>query len=76
MPRVFVLNNYPFEEVWEEVRRKDKPDHHLYGINHFERRGFEIEIIPFKNSNLFQNLNDFYKKSRLFITVGYIYQQW
>jgi len=76
MPRVFILNNYPFEEVWEEVRRKEKPDHHLYGINHFERRGFEVEIIPFKSSNLFQNLNNFYKKSRLFIPVGDIDQQW
>ena len=45
MPQILVLNNYPLNDVWGEVQRKDKPDHHLYGINHFYRRGYEFEII-------------------------------
>ena len=44
MKKVLVLNNYPLEDVWEEVKRKDKPDHHLYGINYFNQRKFEIEM--------------------------------
>lgn len=47
MPHVLVLNNYPLEEVQEEIRRKEKPDHHLYGINYFHNRGYEVEIAPF-----------------------------
>jgi glycosyltransferase involved in cell wall biosynthesis len=43
--RLLVLNNYPLDVVWEEVRRGEKPDHHLYGINHLERLGYEIRII-------------------------------
>jgi hypothetical protein len=27
--RLLVLNNYPLDAVWEEVRRGVKPDHHL-----------------------------------------------
>lgn len=76
MTCVFVLNNYPFEEVWKEVQRKEKPDHHLYGINHLERRGFAIELIPFKSSEFLQNLNNIYRKSSFFIPVGDIDQQW
>jgi hypothetical protein len=76
MPRVFVLNNYSFEEVWEEVHRREKPDHHLYGINHFEQRKFEVEIIPFKSLEFLQNLNNIYRKSPFFIPVGDIDQQW
>lgn len=76
MPRIVVLNSYPFEEVWEEVKRKEKPDHHLYGINHFEGRGFEVEIIPCKNFEFLQKLNNFYENSRFFIPVGDLDQQW
>lgn len=43
--RLLVLNNYPLAAVWDEVRRGEKPDHHLYGINHLERLGYEIRII-------------------------------
>jgi hypothetical protein len=55
--RILVLNNYPFEDVWQEVRRGEKPDHHLYGINHFHRRGYEVEIVPFQSSPWLQSLD-------------------
>ncbi|MGB5135686.1 MAG: glycosyltransferase [Prochlorococcaceae cyanobacterium] len=51
MKRVLVLNNYSFDSVWDEVRRGEKPDHHLYGINHFHKRGYEVEVAPFQLSN-------------------------
>ena len=43
--RLLVLNNYPLDVVWDEVTRREKPDHHLYGINHLERLGYEIRIV-------------------------------
>jgi hypothetical protein len=45
MPRLLVLNNYSFDRVLAEVRRGDKPAHHLYGIDLFPRLGFEVEIV-------------------------------
>jgi hypothetical protein len=47
MARVLVLNNYPLDEVQDEIRRKEKPDHHLYGINYFANRGYEVDIAKF-----------------------------
>jgi len=76
MPCIFVLNNYPLEDVWDEVQRKEKPDHHLYGINYFCQRGFEVEIIPFKGSQVIQKLNNLYKKSQFLIPLGDVEQQW
>ena len=76
MPRVLVLNNYSFEEVWGEVKRQEKPNHHLYGINYFHRRGYEVEIIPFKSSRLLQSINSLVSKIRLPMPVGDLDQQW
>jgi glycosyltransferase involved in cell wall biosynthesis len=77
MPRrVLVLNNYPFEQVWQEVKRGEKPDHHLYGINYFQQRGYEVEIIPFTNSQFLQQIGQIYRRSRLPIPLGDLDQQW
>ncbi len=43
--RVLVLNNYPLDAVWGEVKRGEKPDHHLYGINHLARMGYDIHVV-------------------------------
>ena len=43
--RVLVLNNYPLDSVWEEVRRGQKPDHHLYGIHHLAAMGYDIRVV-------------------------------
>lgn len=45
MPRILVLNNYSFERVWGEIRAGDKPDHHLYGLNHFVAAGYNVELM-------------------------------
>jgi hypothetical protein len=45
MPRVFVLNNYSFDRVLDEVSRGEKPAHHLYGIDRFPALGFDVHNI-------------------------------
>ncbi|MBS0659724.1 MAG: hypothetical protein JSR82_15900 [Verrucomicrobia bacterium] len=44
--RLLVLNNYPLAQVWEEVRRGEKPDHHLFGLNHLQDLGVQISLAP------------------------------
>lgn len=45
MTRVLVFNNHSLENVLKEVNKKDKPDHLLYGINYFYKRGYDVEIV-------------------------------
>lgn len=56
MNRIIVLNNYSFDVTWQEVACGDKPDHHLYGLNHFRNRGYEVKIVPFRSSKSWQRL--------------------
>lgn len=76
MPRILVINNYPFEDVWEEVKRKEKPDHHLYGINYFHLRGYEVEIIPFVHNHFLHQIDKFFQKNGGVISFGCLDQQW
>jgi glycosyltransferase involved in cell wall biosynthesis len=76
MARILVLNNYPLEEVWDEVLKKDKPDHHLFGINHLRDRGFDVEIIPFERSQILQRISRLIRWSRFPVPVGDLDQQW
>lgn len=73
MPSVLVLNNYPFEEVWAEVRRGEKPDHHLYGINHFHHRGYEVKLVPFRSSPFWQGWQE--RLRRFPVPLGSLDQQ-
>ncbi len=73
MPRVLVLNNYPLESVWQEVKAGDKPDHHLYGINHLQRGGYDVKIIPFRHSAWLQSASRLL--GRLPIPLGDLDQQ-
>ena len=74
MKRVIVLTNYSFDTVWEEVRRGDKPDHHLYGINHFERHGYEVVIAPFNASQKWNRINQLGHRAPL--PLGDLMQQY
>jgi glycosyltransferase involved in cell wall biosynthesis len=49
--RVVILNNYPLERVWAEVRLGETPDHHLFGINYFEERGYQPVIVPMRDGS-------------------------
>jgi hypothetical protein len=75
VPRVLVLNNYPFEDVWEEVNRGEKPDHHLYGVNYFLKRGYEPEIIPFEYSKILQKIGKLLQDN-FPIPLGNLDRQW
>ena len=75
MVRVIVLNNYSFEEVWEQVDKGEKPDHHLYGINHFYQRGYNVEIVPFLSIKPLSWLSN-YLNQNFPIPVGHLDHQW
>jgi hypothetical protein len=75
MKRIAVLNNYSFENVWDEVLQGHKPDHHLYGINHFHQRGYEVEIVPFQSAKLLLQLSR-QLKQWFPIPLGNLDQQW
>ena len=49
-PLLLVINNYSLERVTAEVRRGDKPAHHLYGVDRFPALGFDVEHVPFDES--------------------------
>ena len=76
MPRLLVLNNYPLAEVWEEVRRGHKPDHHLFGLNYFEQWGYEVTIAPFQSSRLLQTLSGVLTRARFPVPLGDLDQQY
>lgn len=74
MRRVLVLNNYPLEALWEEVRRGEAPDHFLYGINHFYSRGYQAELVPFSSLETLHRLSPILNRSPL--PLGDIDQQY
>ena len=75
MPRVLVLNNYPLEEVWEEVRRGDTPDHVLFGVNYFSQRGYECEFLPCRDGGSQSRINHFLQAIHFPFPLGDIDQQ-
>jgi glycosyltransferase involved in cell wall biosynthesis len=75
MPRVLVLNNYSLERVWGEVRRGEKPDHHLFGLNYFHERGYDVQLVPFDQSPFWLKLDRLAAKARLLPFLGCLDQQ-
>ncbi|MEM8528874.1 MAG: glycosyltransferase [Bacteroidota bacterium] len=77
MAKIFVLNNYSLERVWQEIRDGKKPNHHLYGVNYLERAGHEIVLVPFDESkrHWLTRFSKFWKKTKLPIPLGDLYQQ-
>jgi glycosyltransferase involved in cell wall biosynthesis len=76
MYRVVVLNNYPFEDTWQQVSSQEKPDNHLFGLNYFYQRGYQIDIIPYQTSQFLQSVNKALSQSRFPIHLGDIDQQY
>jgi len=72
--RVLVLNNYSFDRVGAEVQRRDKPAHHLYGIDLLQEAGYEVSILPVDEIVA----GDFFSKiTRRFGSIlGNVGQQW
>jgi Glycosyltransferase Family 4 len=50
MARILVLNDYDLAAAYESVAAGRAPDHLLFGLNHFQRRGHEIQIVPYHGS--------------------------
>jgi len=77
MAKIFVLNNYSLERVWQEIRAKKKPNHHLYGVNYLEQAGHEVVLVPFDENkqHWLSRFSKFWKKIKLPIPLGDLYQQ-
>lgn len=75
MPRVLVVNNYPLEGVWQEVRNGQTPDQYLYGINYFQDRNYEVELIDFANDPFLASVQKTYANLRLPVPIGDLQQQ-
>lgn len=71
--RVLVLNNYPLDQVWDEVRAGLKPDHHLFGLNHLADLGVEIRVVPFSTPERSPRLQRLAK--RLHLPLGHLGRQ-
>lgn len=72
--KILVLNNYPFQEVWEEIKQGKKPAHHLYGVDVMEQEGHEVILVPFRKSQFWMKLSKWLSKIP-FIEFGDLDQQ-
>lgn len=52
MARILVLNGQDLSVVWNRVAAGSAPDHLLYGLNHFERCGHSVQIVPYQRSRM------------------------
>ncbi|MEM0991703.1 MAG: hypothetical protein AAGI49_01640 [Bacteroidota bacterium] len=77
MAKIYVLNNYSFERVWQEIRAGKKPNHHLYGVNYLAEAGHEVVLVPFdeEKKSIWSRFSKFWKKSKLPIPLGDLFQQ-
>lgn len=77
MTKIYVLNNYSFERVWQEVRDGKKPNHHLYAVDALAENGYEIVLVPIdqKRKHFWSRITHFWKKTKLPIPIGDLYQQ-
>jgi glycosyltransferase involved in cell wall biosynthesis len=55
--RILALNVYDVEPARADVAAGRSPDQVLYGLNHFERHGHEVRLVPFRSSVLRQGLS-------------------
>lgn len=62
--RILVMNNYPLDATWEEVRRGDKPDHHLYGVNHLQARGHTLRFVDGGQARALRRLGAWLRRLR------------
>jgi glycosyltransferase involved in cell wall biosynthesis len=75
MARLLVLNNYPLDILWEDVKRGATPDHLLFGINFLARAGWELTFPPVGDRGLGQVLNVLLRRARFPIPLGDLRQQ-
>jgi hypothetical protein len=73
--RLLVLNNYSLTDTWQEVRRGDTPDHHLYGINHLQDMGYAVKVIEADSSRALSALATALRRLRNPVPLGAIDRQ-
>lgn len=73
--RVLVLNNYPLDAVWDEVRRGDKPDHHLYGLPQLQATGCDLRIVQPATARWLDGLQRLLRVMRWPIPMGHLQRQ-
>ena len=73
--RVLVLNNYPLDAVWHDVKRGEKPDHHLYGINHLAQMGYDIRIVDGATARRAAGLASWLQRLRNPVPLGALARQ-
>lgn len=73
--RVLVINNYPLEQVWAEVKRGEKPDHHLFGLNHLADLGLQIQVVPAAAEERWRRSDRLLRASRLPFPLGRLGRQ-
>lgn len=75
MARLLVLNNYPLDTVWQEVREGKTPDHLLFGINHLAALGHKIELLPYEDTSALARLSQWLVRARFPVPMGDLSQQ-
>ena len=50
MPRVLVVNDYSLSDSWRAARERESPAHFLYGVDHLQAHGFDVDIVPDEES--------------------------
>jgi len=73
--RVLVLNNYPLDSIWQEIKKGEKPAHHLYGIDVFEKEGMEVVLVPFRKRRFLVAISNWANRYIPF-PLGDLDQQW
>ncbi|HEY7450384.1 MAG TPA: glycosyltransferase [Vicinamibacterales bacterium] len=75
MPRLLVLNNYPLDLLWEDVKRGETPDHLLFGINFLADAGWKLTFPPAGDRGLGRVLNALLRRTKFPIPLGDLGQQ-
>jgi glycosyltransferase involved in cell wall biosynthesis len=44
-PRILVVNDYSLNDSWLDARERRSPFHFLYGVDHLQSNGFEVEMV-------------------------------
>ncbi len=50
VPRVLVVNDYSLSDSWRAARERESPAHFLYGVDHLQAHGFDVDIVPDEES--------------------------
>lgn len=73
--RIAVIHNYDLNHGWNNVRRGRCPDHLIYGINHFEKAGHRVDVVPFSGTRTLFAADRLVRRARLTCFTGSLARQ-